>query len=423
MKRIEFVEFELENGLRGVVYENHSAPIVTVDVWYHVGSKNEDPNRTGLAHLFEHLMFQGSKHVGKAEHFKHVQEAGGTLNGSTNFDRTNYYETLPANQLDLALWLEADRMMSLNLNEENFENQRQVVMEERRQRYDNAPYGRAYEELHKRAYVRHPYRWIPIGSMEHLQAATLEDARRFYETFYAPNNATLVVSGDVNPDEAREKIERYFGDIPRNGAIPRPKNEDEPLAEEIRDALYDNAQLPALFIAYRICNATSPDADALSLVSAMLSDGRSSRLYRALVHDNRLAQTVSTRAAANEHDGLFYISLIAHPETDLAELEKRLDDELQKVVEGDIGESELEKAKNAAEMELVRTLSSNFGMADTLAYFQAFFGSASHINDELARIEAVSLDDAKRVARKYLGEKKRVVLRWLPRSARPTIVA
>lgn len=416
MKPIEFTEFDLENGLHCVVHENHSAPIVTVDIWYHVGSKNEEPNRTGFAHLFEHLMFQGSKHVGKTEHFSYVQDAGGALNGSTNFDRTNYYETLPANQLELALWLEADRMMSLNVNEENFENQRSVVIEERRQRYDNAPYGRVYEELHKRAYIHHPYRWIPIGSIAHLQAATLEDAQRFYKTFYAPNNATLVVSGDVSAKDAREKIATYFAEIPRNDDAPRPKNEDAPLTTEIRDTFYDNVELPAIFIAYRICNATSSDADALDIVSAILSDGRSSRLYRKLVHEQRLAQSVSTHASANEHDGLFHVSLIAPLATPLAELEKRFDEELQKIVEGDVSERELEKAKNAAEMNLTRRFSSNFGVADSLAYFHTFFNDANEINREFDRVEAVTLDDVRRVAKKYFGEKRRVVLHWLPRS-------
>ncbi len=416
MKAIEFTEFELENGLHCIVHENHTAPIVTLDVWYHVGSKNEAPNRTGFAHLFEHLMFQGSTHVGKTEHFSYVQEAGGTLNGSTNFDRTNYYETLPANQLELALWLEADRMASLNVNEENFENQRSVVIEERRQRYDNAPYGRVYEELHKRAYVHHPYRWIPIGSIAHLQEATVEDAQRFFKTFYAPNNAVLVVSGDIASKKAREKIEKYFADIPRNGDVPRPKNEDAPLTEEIRDTFYDNIELPAIFIAYRICNATSSDADVLDVISAMLSDGRSSRLYRKLVHEERLAQSVATHASANEHNGLFHISLIAQHTTPLTELEKRFDEELQKIVEGNISEYELEKAKNSAEMNLTRRFSSNFGVADSLAYFHTFFKNAHEINQEMKRVESVSLDDVRRVAKKYFGEKKRVVLYWLPRS-------
>ncbi|MFQ3597114.1 MAG: pitrilysin family protein [Chloroherpetonaceae bacterium] len=416
MKPIEFTEFDLENGLHCIVHEQHSAPIVTLDMWYHVGSKNEEQTRTGFAHLFEHLMFQGSKHVGKTEHFSYVQEAGGTLNGSTNFDRTNYYETLPANQLDLALWLEADRMMSLNVNEENFENQRSVVIEERRQRYDNAPYGRVYEELHKRAYSAHPYRWIPIGSIEHLQAATLDDVQRFFKTFYAPNNATLVVSGDVSVKDVREKIITYFADIPRNGDVPRPKNEDLPLTEEIRDTFYDNTELPAIFMAYRICNATSPDADVLDIISMILSDGRSSRLYRTLVHERRLAQSVSTHASANEHDGLFHISLIAPQTTPLSELEKHFDEELQKIVEGDVTEYELEKAKNTAEMHLTRLFSNNFGIADSLAYFHTFFKNADELNREFERVESVSLDDVRRVAKKYFGEKHRVVLHWLPRS-------
>lgn len=416
MKPIEFTEFELANGLHCFVHENHTAPIVTLDVWYHVGSKNEEETRTGFAHLFEHLMFQGSRHVGKAEHFSYVQEAGGTLNGSTNVDRTNYYETLPANQLELALWLESDRMMSLNINEENFENQRQVVIEERRQRYDNAPFGRVSEELHKRAYIYHPYRWIPIGSIEHLKQATLEEAQRFFKTFYAPNNATLVVSGDVRAREVREQIERYFGDIARSGEIPRPKNEDAPLTQEIRETFYDNSELPAIFMAYRICNATSTDADVLDVISTILSDGRSSRLYRSLVHERRIAQSVSTHATANEHDGLFHISLIAPQSTPLSELEKHFDDELQKIVEEGVTDYELEKAKNVAEMNLTRHFSSNFGVADTIAYFHTFFKNAKEINREFERVEAVTHEDVRRVAKKYFGQKHRVVLHWLPRS-------
>lgn len=416
MKPIEFTEFELANGLHCFVHENHTAPIVTLDVWYHVGSKNEEETRTGFAHLFEHLMFQGSRHVGKAEHFSYVQEAGGTLNGSTNVDRTNYYETLPANQLELALWLESDRMMSLNINEENFENQRHVVIEERRQRYDNAPFGRVSEELHKRAYIYHPYRWIPIGSIEHLKQATLEEAQRFFKTFYAPNNATLVVSGDVRAREVREQIERYFGDIARSGEIPRPKNEDAPLTQEIRETFYDNSELPAIFMAYRICNATSTDADVLDVISTILSDGRSSRLYRSLVHERRIAQSVSTHATANEHDGLFHISLIAPQSTPLSELEKHFDDELQKIVEEGVTDYELEKAKNVAEMNLTRHFSSNFGVADTIAYFHTFFKNAKEINREFERVEAVTHEDVRRVAKKYFGQKHRVVLHWLPRS-------
>lgn len=416
MKPIEFTEFELANGLHCFVHENHTAPIVTLDVWYHVGSKNEEETRTGFAHLFEHLMFQGSRHVGKAEHFSYVQEAGGTLNGSTNVDRTNYYETLPANQLELALWLESDRMMSLNINEENFENQRHVVIEERRQRYDNAPFGRVSEELHKRAYIYHPYRWIPIGSIEHLKQATLEEAQRFFKTFYAPNNATLVVSGDVRATEVREQIERYFGDIARSGEIPRPKNEDAPLTQEIRETFYDNSELPAIFMAYRICNATSTDANVLDVISTILSDGRSSRLYRSLVHERRIAQSVSTHATANEHDGLFHISLIAPQSTPLSELEKHFDDELQKIVEEGVTDYELEKAKNVAEMNLTRHFSSNFGVADTIAYFHTFFKNAKEINREFERVEAVTHEDVRRVAKKYFGQKHRVVLHWLPRS-------
>jgi zinc protease len=319
--------------------------------------------------------------------------------------------------LELALWLESDRMMSLNVNEENLENQRQVVMEERRQRYDNAPYGTVYEELYKRAFIKHPYRWTTIGSMEHIAAATLSDVQHFFKTYYAPNNATLVISGDITPDAAREKIEKYFAAIPTGNSFSRPSPDDDSLTTEIRDTVYDNIQLPAIFTAYRICAGSHDDADAISVLSMILSDGRSSRLYRKLVHELQLAQSVSTYAAANEHPGLFHINLVATPDADLARLESAMHEELQKIIHGDLSEFELEKAKNAVEMMLTRTLSSTMGIADTLAYFHTFFGEATLINSELKRASAVSLADVQRVAKQYFDVAGKVVLTWLPRKA------
>ncbi|MFN3426866.1 MAG: M16 family metallopeptidase [Candidatus Thermochlorobacter sp.] len=415
MRPIEFSEFTLPNGLHCIVHENHTTPIVAVDLWYHVGSKNERPDRTGFAHLFEHLMFQGSRHVGKTEHFAYIQRAGGTLNGTTNEDRTNFFETLPANQLELALWLESDRMMSLDLSAENFENQRQVVKEERRMRYDNAPYGTVYERLHERAYFQHPYRWTTIGSMAHLDAATLEEAQEFFNTYYVPNNATLVLAGDVTAEEAEALVTRYFGDIPRGKDIVRPSDFDLPLTQEVRDTIYDNVQLAGLFIAYRICDVKHPDADVLGVISRMLSDGRSSRLYRNLVHTKQLAQSVSALAAPAEHPGLFFINAIAAQGASLSELEREIDAELQRLVNGDLSEEELQKAKNGYEMGLLKSFSMVRSLADNLAYFHTFFGSAAEINRELERATGITLEDVQRVAKRYFSNVGRVVLHWLPK--------
>lgn len=419
MKLVEFEEFKLSNGLHCIVHENHRAPIVVLDIWYHVGSKNEQPDRTGFAHLFEHMMFQGSANVGKTEHFAYIQKAGGTANGTTSYDRTNYYETLPSNQLELGLWLESDRMMSLNVNAENLRNQLDVVKEERRMNYDNNPYGTVYENLHKRAFIRHPYRWIPIGSMEHLDRATLDEVKAFFKTYYVPNNATVVIAGDVNPREVPELVSKYFGDIPKGPEIVRPSNEDLPLTGEIRDVIYDNVQLQGLFIAYRVCEIKNFDSDVLGILSSILTDGKSSRLYRRLVHEERLLKSIDTHPAPGEHPGLFFISAIASNGVSLKEIEMRIDEEIQKIIDGDVSEEELLKAKNASEMMIVKGFATMMGIVQNLAHFHLFYGNAAEVQNELGRVNSVTLEDIKRVAREYFSTKGRVVLHWLPKSMQP----
>ncbi|ACF15069.1 peptidase M16 domain protein [Chloroherpeton thalassium ATCC 35110] len=416
MKPIEFSEFDLPNGLHCIVYENHRSPIVTVDVWYHVGSKNESPERTGFAHLFEHMMFQGSANVGKTEHFSYVQNAGGSLNGSTTQDRTNYYETLPSNRLELGLWLESDRMMSLQVTAENFENQREVVKEERRMHYDNRPYGTVYEEMCARLFIDHPYKWIPIGSMKHLEDATLSDAQDFYNTFYAPNNATLILSGDVTLEKARTLAEKYFGEIaPSQHDIPRPKAESTLLNREITETFHDNVQLPALFMAYRICDIKHPDSDVLGAISDILSDGESSRLYRKLVYEEQLVRSIDTHSMPLEQPGLFFISAIGMPDTDLNAVKARIDEEMAKIIAGEVGEAELEKAKNGAEMGIIKSFSTIMGTGENLAHFHTYYGSASEINNELERVSNITPDDVQRAAKKYFETDGRVVLYWLPK--------
>lgn len=415
MKPIEFSEFDLENGLHCIVHENHRAPIVALDLWYHVGSKNEEPHRTGFAHLFEHLMFQGSANVGKAEHFNYIQKAGGTLNGSTSQDRTNYFETLPAHQLELGFWLESDRMMSLNVNQENFENQRQVVMEERRQRYDNQPYGTAFEELHRRAFIHHPYRWVPIGSMAHLEEATAADAQAFFKKFYTPNNAVLVVAGDTTVDRVKALAAKYFGDIPAGESFDRPTSDDAPLSAEVREVIYDTVQLPALFAAYRIPAATTDDGEVFNAIGRLLTGGRSSRLYKRLVYEENLAQSVSASPSGTEHPGLFYVRAIAMQGVPLEKIDAAITEEFRKLAAGDLTEAELQKAKNSNEVSLLYNLSTMVGVADSLAQYHTFYGDAGAVNTDIERHSRITLDDVQRVAKRYLDTDKRVVLHWLPK--------
>ncbi len=416
MKPIHFHEFTLKNGLHCIVHENHRSPLVVVDLWYHVGSKNENPNKTGFAHLFEHMMFQGSENVGKTEHFSYVQRAGGTLNGSTSEDRTNYYETLPSNYLELGLWLESDRMMALRVNEENFENQRQVVMEERRMNYDNRPYGRVFEEIHQRAYSDHPYRWIPIGSLEHIEQATLEDARAFYNTYYVPNNATLVLAGDVNVAQAKALVEKYFGDIPAGPDIKRPSPDAAPLLNSVRETMTDHIQLPGLFEAYRICNIDHPDADPLSVLSSVLSDGKSSRLYKSLVYEQKILKQIDTHAMPKEHPGLFLITAIGGPEVDLNLVQDKINQEIESICKHGIPQQELEKAKNNYTMMLTQNFSSMMGVAENLAFFHMYYGNAGEVNREVDRVASISLSDIQRVAKTYFESKPSVALEWRPKT-------
>ncbi len=283
MISIDFLERDLPNGLHLILNPGGVVPVVAVDIWYHVGSKNEEPSRTGFAHLFEHMMFQGSGNVRKAEHMRYIEHAGGTFNGSTTWDRTNYYETLPSNQLELALWLESDRMMNLDISRRNLNNQREVVKEERRFRVENKPYGTAWEKMFNMAYREHPYRWPVIGSMNHLNAATVGEVRSFFKKYYTPNNAVLSISGDFDPPRAQRLVDRYFRDIPAGPDIVMDRVSESPLAGEVRDVLFENVSLSAVYMAFRVPSMLSADSSALNLAGALLSQGKSSRLYRKLV--------------------------------------------------------------------------------------------------------------------------------------------
>ncbi|HJW28515.1 MAG TPA: pitrilysin family protein [Saprospiraceae bacterium] len=417
LNKIEFQEYDLPNGLHVILHQDKSTPIVAVSVMYHVGSKNENPERTGFAHFFEHLMFEGSDNIGRGEYDKYVQNAGGTLNANTTFDRTYYFEVLPSNQLALGLWLESERMMHAKVDEKGIETQRQVVKEERRQRIDNQPYGSILEETFKRAFHEHPYRWPVIGSMAHLEAAQESDYKQFYKDFYVPNNAVLSISGDIDFDEAKTWIDKYFSGIPKSEhAVYRPRVIEPPLTHEIRDTVYDNIQLPAVIQAYRIPAQGTKDYYAVDMLSRILSSGQSSRLYKALVDEQQKALFVGNFPLALEDPGIALSFGITNMGVKVDDLEAAMDKEVERVQNDLISETEFEKLRNQVENQLVTSNSRDAGIAENLATYYMFFNDANLINTEIDRYLAVTREDIKAAANKYLVKNNRVTLYYLPKN-------
>ncbi|MGB4847247.1 MAG: pitrilysin family protein [Saprospiraceae bacterium] len=417
MNKLQFVEYDLPNGLHVILYQDKTTPIVAVSVMYHVGSKNENPERTGFAHFFEHLMFEGSDNIGRGEYDKYVQNAGGNLNANTTFDRTYYYEILPSNQLDLGLWLESERMMHARVDEKGIETQRQVVKEERRQRIDNQPYGSILEETFKRAYHVHPYKWPVIGSMAHLEAAEEKDYKQFYKDFYVPNNAVLSIAGDIDIEAAKVGIEKYFSGIPKSAQpVYRPRVVEPPLNSELRDTVWDNIQLPAVIQAYRIPAQGTKDYYAVDMVSRILSNGESSRLYKALVDEQQKALFVGNFPLALEDPGVSLTFGITNMGVDVTGLENAIDEQIAKVQNELITEKEFQKLRNQIESEYVTNNSRDAGIAESLATYYMFFGDANLINNEIDRYLAVTREDIMAAAKKYLVKSNRVTLHYLPKS-------
>ena len=415
-KKIEFVEYDLENGLHVILHQDNSTPIVAVTVFYHVGSKNEDPERTGFAHFFEHLMFEGSDNIPRGEYSKIVQSNGGTLNATTNFDRTYYYEILPSNQLELGLWLESERMLHLKIDSIGVETQRSVVKEERKQRLENQPYGSFLEETFKRAYKKHPYNWTPIGSDQYIDMAKYDEFIDFYNHYYVPDNAVLSIAGDIDTDDAKELIEKYFGDIPSGTTeIIRPDVVEPPLNEEIRDTIYDNIQLPLVLQAYHITKKNSGDFYALDMLTTLLSSGQSSRIYKALVDNQQKAVQAGSFPYPLEDPGLFIAFAICNAGVDPADLEASLQNEINKAKNELISEREYQKLRNQVENNFVNSYSSVAGIAGGLSDYYVFYGDTDLINNEIDRYLSVTREDIQRVARKYLTEDARVVLYYMPK--------
>ena len=417
---INYTEFKLKNGLRVIFHEDRSTPIVAVNVWYHVGSKNEVPGRTGFAHLFEHMMFQGSLHHDN-DYFVPLQEAGGVLNGSTNADRTNYWEVVPSNFLELALWLESDRMGYLleALTEKKLANQRDVVKNEKRQNYDNRPYGLVSARIAETMYPEnHPYHWLTIGSLDDLTAASKEDVSDFFRRYYTPNNASLVIAGDFNPKEARRMVEKYFGGIKRGPEIVRPSAPQPTLEKEIRLTMEDRVSLPRLYMVWHSSPQWSADEAALDTLAFMLAGGKGSRLYKSLVYEKQIAQDVSAFNNAREIAGQFQITVTAKPGKTLEELERAVGEELAKIKREPPTAEEMERGYNARESSFIyslQTVGGFGGKSDQLNQYAVFTGQPNYFQQDLARYKTVAAADVTAIANKYLTD-KRLVLSVTPRA-------
>ncbi|MEX2530064.1 MAG: pitrilysin family protein [Gemmatimonadota bacterium] len=410
----------LANGLTVVLAPDRAVPVVAINLWYGVGSRNEREGRTGFAHLFEHMMFQGSAHVPKGRHFELVEAAGGSLNASTWFDRTNYFETLPSHHLDLALWLESDRMGWLlpAMTEEKLENQRDVVRNERRQRYDNQPYGDWDERIQELVYPEdHPYRHTVIGSMEDIGAASLQDVREFFETFYLPGNAVLTLAGDIDPIDALARVERYFGEIPGSDADPPPipgRHDPGPvIGGTTRDTVRSRVPLPRIYMAFRIPPVTDPAFYTADVATSVLSDGRASRLYRRLVREQELAKDVAAFAFPLATGRSLMIAwLNGYPESDPDELEAGLVRELEGLQ--DVSRDEVARAVALSETRLLRQAEQLASRADLLSMHQQLFGDAERLNGEVERLRAVTPEAVREFAATTLGSDNRAVLTYLP---------
>lgn len=417
VNRFEFIEYDLENGLHVILYQDNSTPVVALNIMYHIGSKNEQPDRTGFAHFFEHLMFEGSENIGRGQYFKIVQNAGGINNAGTSFDYTVYYEILPSHQLALGLWLESERLLHLKIDSVGVETQRKVVKEERKAVFENQPYGSFQQEIFANVFHKHPYRWIPIGEVQYIDQATLPEFMEFHRQFYIPENATLAIAGDIDIEETRRLVEAYFGEIPEGGhEIYRPDIEEPPQTGEIRDTIYDNIQLPAVFWAYRMPSQGTDDYYALSMLQTLLSGGKSSRLYKEVVDNQQMAVQVSAFPFALEDAGVFIVLALANVGIDLKDVENVMENEIEKVKKEGLTEREFQKLQNKTEANFISSNSTMEGIASSLTNYHTFFGDANLINTEIEKYLEVTADDIKRVANTYLKEGKRTVLYYLPKS-------
>jgi zinc protease len=418
--KVEFTQTKLPNGLRVVISQDHAAPVVSLCVAYDVGSRNEKPGKTGFAHLFEHLMYKGSQNVGDGELAALIENYGGDHNGQTDKDHTIYFEEVPANQLDMVLFLEADRMKALALTKENLANQLEAVKEERRFRVDNQPYGKTSETLDEMAFENFANKHSVIGSMADLDTASLEDFTSFYKTYYAPNNAVLSISGDVDPAIVLEKVRKYFAAIPSGPPPPKLDTTEPPQKAERRVTTEDPlARLVLIDAGYHIPGGLSPDMDALNALASILGTGRSSRMYDSLVRRQQLAVQIYTGASGSKGPTLFYLEAVAAPGKPVPDVEAAMYAEVEKIKTDPIQDWELEKARNGAKRGLVGALRNSLQRAILLARYGVFYNDPGVINTRYERIAAVTAADVQRVAKQYLVTSNRSVVITMPKAAAP----
>lgn len=414
--KIKFEKYTLPNGLKVILHQDKTAPVVAVTTLYHVGSKNEDTNRTGFAHFFEHLLFEGSDNIKRGEFDKYVTGAGGALNANTSQDRTFYYELLPSNQLNLGLWLESERMLHAKIEDVGVNTQREVVKEEKRQRIDNQPYGSIIGETFKRAFKVHPYTWQPIGSMEHLNAAQLQEFIDFYKKYYVPDNCVLSIAGDFNIDDAKKQIALYFNDIPKGTkTISRPNIVEPALGAEVRDIVEDNVQLPLILQAYRAPKQGTNEYYAFNVLATLLSGGESARMTKQLVNKSQQALAAASFPYFLEDAGLFINYALPNMGNSVESLENSMDSIINDLKVTLVGDKEFQKVKNQIESNFIQKNETMAGIAESLANYETYFGDANLINTEIEKFRKVTREDLQNVAKKYLNKNNRVVLTYIPK--------
>ena len=418
-QNVEFVEYDLDNGLHVILHQDKSVPLAVTSVMYHVGSKDDSPERTGFAHFFEHLLFEGTENIDRGQFMKIVESNGGSLNAYTSNDETYYYEFFPSNKLELGLWLESERMLHPVIDEIGVKTQNEVVKEEKRLSYDNRPYGQLLPQITQSLFKKHPYRWLPIGSMDHLDSATLDEFIAYNKKFYVPNNAVLVVAGNFEIDETKNKIKDYFGPIPRGNDVPRIDIEEDPLTAEIRKSFYDpNIQLPMGLVCYRIPSFKERDSYVLDMISSILSSGKSSRLYKKMVDTKKVSVEVQAINLSFEDYGVYVILSLPVGDNTLETLYDNIDEEIVKLKNGLITDREYEKLQNEFENSFVNTNSSISGIANSLASYYLLHDNVNLINERLDIYRSITKEEIMEVANKYLNNNSRAVIDYLPESAK-----
>ena len=415
-QKVAFEEYDLSNGMHVILHNDPSAPVVITSVMYHVGAKDEQPDRTGFAHFFEHLLFEGTENIKRGEWFKIVTSNGGVNNANTTEDRTYYYEVFPSNNLELGLWMESERMLHPVINQIGVDTQNEVVKEEKRLRYDNSPYGQLIPQVKKYMFTKHPYRWTTIGSMEHLDASKLEEFQAFNKKFYIPNNSVLIVAGDIsNPTQTKEWIEKYFGSIPKGPAIVRQTFVEDPITQPITATFEDsNIQKPMIVTAYRTPSMKTRDARVLDMISTYLSDGKSSKLYKKIVDDKKMALQIGAFSYNQEDYGTYILYGMPQGDFTSKDLIKEVDEEIVKLQTELISENDLQKLKNKYENNYVSGNASVEGIADNLATYYLLYGDVNLINTEIEMYNSITREEMRDVAKKYLNPNQRLTLDYVP---------